>query len=213
MSIVYDLIAVVASAIITVIAKLGYTGVVALMALESAGFALPSEIIMPFAGYLALTGEFTLFGAAFAGALGCLIGSLGAYWVSAVKGRPWLERYGRYVLFSKKDLALGDRAFARWGDAIIFTGRLMPVVRTYISFPAGIARMNLLRFSWYTFVGSLIWTYLLAWIGFRLGAQWPSVRAVFERFDWVIGLLLLGGIVWWLRRQLLARAEERSLPP
>ncbi len=202
MGIVYDLIAAVASAIITVIATFGYLGVVALMALESAGFPLPSEIIMPFAGYLVLTGQFTLPGAALAGALGCLVGSLGAYWVSAAKGRPWLERYGRFVLFSRRDLALADRSFARWGDAIVFVGRLMPVVRTYISFPAGVARMNLRRFSWYTFVGSLIWTYLLAWIGLRLGAEWASIRAVFERFDLVIAMLLLAGVVWWVRRAL-----------
>ncbi len=208
MTFIYQVIAAVASAIIAIIATLGYGGVVVLMALESAGFALPSEIIMPFAGYLALTGRFTLFGAAFAGALGCLLGSLGAYWVSVVRGRPWLERYGRYVFFSKRDLALGDRAFARWGDVIIFAGRLMPVVRTYISFPAGIARMNLLRFSWYTFVGSFIWTYLLAWIGLRLGAKWPSIRAVFERFDWVIGLILLGGIAWWVIRHFRTRDAE-----
>ncbi len=197
MTILYEVVGRVATLIIQIIATLGYGGVGLLMAFESAGVALPSEIIMPFAGYLVLSGRFTLFGAALAGALGCLAGSLGAYWISAVLGRAWLERYGRYILFSRRDLALADRVFARWGDAIVFIGRLMPVVRTYISFPAGVARMNLPRFSWYTFVGSLIWTYLLAWIGLRLGAQWPSIRAAFERFDWVIGLLLLAGLFWW----------------
>lgn len=200
MPILYEVVGRVATLIIEVIGALGYAGVALLMALESAGVALPSEIIMPFAGYLVLTGRFTLFGAALAGAIGCLAGSLGAYWVSAALGRAWLERYGRYVLFSKRDLALADRVFARWGDAIVFVGRLMPVVRTYISFPAGVSRMNVLRFSWYTFVGSLIWTYLLAWIGLRLGARWASIRAIFERFDWVIGLLLLGGLIWWIVR-------------
>ncbi len=194
-----------ASFIITSIATLGYGGIIFLMALESCGMPLPSEIIMPFSGYLVLLGRFTLMGAAVAGAVGCLVGSLAGFWVSAVGGRPLLERYGRYVLFSKHDLALADRWFARWGDIIVFVGRLLPVVRTFISFPAGIARMNLLRFSIYTFVGSLIWTYLLAWIGLRLGAQWASIQPVFERFQGVIVVLLLGGLVWWVRRHLRVR--------
>ncbi len=91
------------------------------------------------------------------------------------------------------------------GDIIVFVGRLLPVVRTFISFPAGIARMNLLRFSIYTFVGSLIWTYLLAWIGLRLGAQWASIQPGFERLEGVIVVLLLGGLVWWVRRHLRVR--------
>jgi len=199
------LIAAVGSFIINTISALGYAGVVILMALESAGFPLPSEIIMPFSGYLVLTGRFTLFGAALAGAVGCLVGSLGAYWVSAVGGRQLLERYGRYVLISKHDLALADRWFARWGGAAVFVGRLLPVVRTYISFPAGIARVGLWRFSLYTFIGSLIWTYLLAWIGLRLGERWASIRRAFEGFEVLIVLVLLVGIVWGVRRQLRVR--------
>ena len=199
------LIAAVGSFIINTISALGYAGVVILMALESAGFPLPSEIIMPFSGYLVLTGRFTLFGAALAGAVGCLVGSLGAYWVSAVGGRQLLERYGRYVLISKHDLALADRWFARWGGAAVFVGRLLPVVRTYISFPAGIARVDLWRFSLYTFIGSLIWTYLLAWIGLRLGERWASIRRAFEGFEVLIVLVLLVGMVWWVRRHLRVR--------
>lgn len=199
------LIAAVGSFIIDTISALGYGGVVMLMALESAGIPLPSEIIMPFSGYLVLTGRFTLSGAALAGAVGCLVGSLGAYWVSAVGGRRLLERYGRYVLISKHDLALADRWFARWGSATVFVGRLLPVVRTYISFPAGIARVGLWRFSLYTFIGSLIWTYLLAWIGLRLGVRWASIRRAFEGFEVLIVLVLLAGIVWWVRRHLGTR--------
>lgn len=199
------LIAAVGSFIINTISALGYAGVVILMALESAGIPLPSEIIMPFSGYLALTGRFTLFGAALAGAVGCLVGSLGAYWVSAAGGRRLLERYGRYVLISQHDLAMADRWFARWGGAAVFVGRLLPVVRTYISFPAGIARVGLWRFSLYTFIGSLIWTYLLAWIGLRLGERWASIRRAFEGFEVLIVLVLLAGIVWWVRRHLRVR--------
>lgn len=191
--------------IITTIDSMGYPGVVILMAFESAGFPLPSEVIMPFSGYLALTGRFTLVGAALAGGLGCLLGSLGAYWVSAVGGRPLLERYGRYVLISRHDLAMADRWFARWGNAIVFIGRLLPIVRTYISFPAGVARVGLWRFSIYTFVGSVIWSYLLAWIGLRLGERWASIRRTFEGFEIVIALVLMAGIVWWVRRHFRLR--------
>lgn len=191
--------------IITTIDSMGYPGIVILMAFESAGFPLPSEVIMPFSGYLALTGRFTLVGAAVAGGLGCLLGSLGAYWVSAVGGRPLLERYGRYVLISRHDLAMADRWFARWGNAIVFIGRLLPIVRTYISFPAGVARVGLWRFSIYTFVGSVIWSYLLAWIGLRLGERWASIRRTFEGFEIVIALVLMVGIVWWVRRHFRLR--------
>ncbi len=208
MDALFDALAAISGVIINSIATLGYAGVVVLMALESSGFPFPSEIIMPFSGYLVLTGRFTLVGAALAGAVGCLVGSLAAFWVSAVGGRPLLERYGRYVLFSKHDLAIADRGFARRGNLIVFVGRLLPVIRTYISFPAGIARMNLWRFAVYTFVGSLIWTYFLAWLGLRLGAQWASIRHVFEQFDVVIGILLLAGIVWWARRHLRVRDLE-----
>jgi membrane protein DedA with SNARE-associated domain len=193
------------SFIVGAIATLGYPGVVILMAFESAGVPLPSEVIMPFSGYLALTGRFTLWGAALAGGLGCLLGSLAAYWASAVGGRPLLERYGRYILISRHDLALADRWFARWGDATVFVGRLLPIVRTYISFPAGVARVGLWRFSFYTFVGSVIWSYLLAWIGMRLGERWASIREAFEGFELVIALLLVAGIIWWIRRHLRVR--------
>lgn len=192
------------------IGALGYAGVVFLMALESAGIPLPSEVIMPFSGYLALTGRFTLFNASLAGAVGCLLGSLAAYWVSAAGGRPLLERYGRYVLISRHDLAMADRWFGRWGGATVFVGRLLPAVRTYISFPAGVARVGLWRFSLYTFVGSLLWCYLLAWIGFRLGERWASIRRAFEGFEILIAAVILAGIVWWVWRHLRLRDAPAS---
>ncbi len=205
MDLVNSLLAAAGSFIVTSIATLGYAGVMVLMAFESAGVPLPSEVIMPFSGYLVLSGRFTLLGAALAGAVGCLVGSLAGFWVSAVGGRPLLERYGRYVLFSRHDLAIADRSFTRWGEIIVFVGRLLPIVRTFISFPAGIARMNLWRFSVYTFIGSLIWTYLLAWIGLQLGAQWTAIRPIFEQLEIVVVILLLVGIVWWVRRHLRVR--------
>jgi membrane protein DedA with SNARE-associated domain len=206
--IISQVIAELSKFIINTISLLGYSGVVVLMALESCGFPLPSEIIMPFSGYLVLTGRFTLFGAALAGAVGCLVGSLAAYWISIRGGRPLLERYGRYVLISRHDLSLADRWFARWGDAIVFIGRLLPVIRTYISFPAGVARMRLPQFSIYTLVGSFIWTYLLAWIGLRLGENWETIRHAFRGFDVIIAILLVAGAVWWIVRHLRVRELE-----
>src|SRR5215467_10089239 len=138
--------------IVATISALGYSGIVLLMAIESACIPLPSEIIMPFSGYLVSTGELNLWGVAVAGAVGCVLGSLVAYYVGLFGGRPLVLRYGRYLLVSHHDLELADRWFARHGDITIFVGRLLPVVRTFIAFPAGVARMALGKFVAYTFV-------------------------------------------------------------
>src|ERR1700730_16290862 len=139
--------------IVATISRLGYAGVVLLMGIESACIPLPSEIIMPFSGYLVYTGQFNLWLVGIAGAFGCVVGSLVAYWVGMYGGRPLIEKYGRYVLISHQDLDLADRWFDRYGEAIIFTSRLLPAIRTFIAFPAGVARMNLTRFIVYTFAG------------------------------------------------------------
>jgi membrane protein DedA with SNARE-associated domain len=196
------LIAALAAAIISVISRLGYGGIVLLMAIESACIPLPSEIIMPFSGFLVFKGEMQLSVVALAGAAGCLLGSWVAYALGAWGGRPLIEAYGRYVLISHHDLDLADRWFARHGDITIFVGRLLPVVRTFIAFPAGVARMPLWRFSVYTFAGSLIWCWALAWIGKKLGENWDTLGVYFHRFDALIGAILVAGIVWYVRRHL-----------
>src|ERR1700675_3224663 len=140
--------------IVATISRLGYAGIVLLMAIESACIPLPSEIIMPFSGYLVYTGRFNLWAVGVAGAFGCVLGSLVAYWVGMYGGRPLIEKYGKYVLISHHDLDLADRWFARFGEIIVFGSRLLPVIRTFIAFPAGVARMNLKRFIVYTFLGS-----------------------------------------------------------
>ncbi len=196
------LIAALAAAIIAVISRLGYGGIVLLMAIESACIPLPSEIIMPFSGFLVFKGEMQLSVVALAGAAGCLLGSWVAYALGAWGGRPLIEAYGRYVLISHHDLDLADRWFARHGDITIFVGRLLPVVRTFIAFPAGVARMPLWRFSVYTFAGSLIWCWALAWIGKKLGENWDTLGVYFHRFDALIGAILVAGIVWYVRRHL-----------
>src|SRR5467141_4622695 len=187
------LIAVLAGFIIWVISSTGYFGVLLLMAIESACIPLPSEVIMPFSGYLVYTGQFNLWIVTLAGAVGCVLGSLVAYWVGMYGGRPVIEKYGRYVLISHHDLDLADRWFGRYGEAIIFSSRLLPVIRTFIAFPAGVARMNLTRFVIYTFAGSLPWCLGLAYVGQKLGEQWdkdPRLKSLFHRFDFVIGIAI-----------------------
>ncbi|MBU6509091.1 MAG: DedA family protein [Gammaproteobacteria bacterium] len=196
------LIALVAGFIISTISVLGYGGIVLLMAIESACIPLPSEIIMPFSGYLVLRGDLNLWLVAVAGAVGCVLGSLVAYWVGAVGGRPLVEKYGRYILVSRHDLDIADRWFQRRGDIIILIGRLLPLVRTFIAFPAGVARMSMAKFILYTFIGSFIWCWVLAWIGLRLGAHWDTLGPWFHRFDTVIVVLVVLGFIWYLWRHL-----------
>lgn len=189
--------------IIATISALGYSGIVLLMAIESACIPLPSEVIMPFSGYLVSTGRFNLWAVGFAGAFGCVLGSLVAYWVGMYGGRPLIERYGRYVLISGHDLDLADRWFARHGQIIIFTSRLLPVIRTFIAFPAGVARMNLWRFIVYTFAGSLPWCLGLAYVGQKLGERWnkdETLQTLFHRFDFVIGIVGVLAVGWWVWR-------------
>ncbi len=184
-----------------VIGTLGYAGIAALMGIESACVPLPSEIIMPFAGYLVYTGHFSLFWAATAGAIGCNLGSVIAYWVGAAGGRPLVMRYGRWVLMSHHDLDRMTRFFEKYGTITVLLGRLLPVVRTFIAFPAGVARMPQLRFHIYTFIGSWPWCYALAYVGMKLGQAWdtdPRFHEWFHRFHLVVEIGLLVAIVWFV---------------
>ena len=200
------LLAALAAFIIGVISTLGYGGIVLLMAVESACIPLPSEIIMPFSGYLVFRGELLLWGVALAGAAGCVLGSLAAYYLGARGGRPLVERYGPYLLISAHDLELADRWFARHGDITVLVGRLLPVVRTFIAFPAGVARMSLGKFVAYTFLGSFIWCWALAWVGLHLGEHWDTLGVYFHRFDVVVVLAIIAAALWWLWRHLHQRA-------
>ena len=187
--------------VIAVISQAGYPGIVLLMGIESACIPLPSEIIMPFSGYLVYTGRFKLAWVALAGAVGCNVGSLVAYYVGALGGRPLAEKYGRYVLVTRHDLELADRWFARYGDWAVFFARLLPVVRTFIALPAGVARMNFLRFNIYTFLGSLPWCLALAYAGLKLGERWTILRAYFHRFDTAILILIVIAGAWFVRNR------------
>ncbi len=197
-------------------AALGYFGIAILMGIESACIPLPSELIMPYAGALSDPGvrdalgaqygvhlaPFNLIIAAFAGALGCNLGSELAYWVGATGGRKAIERYGKYVLVSKHELAIADRWFAKRGDIIVLVARLLPVIRTFIAFPAGVARMNRVKFHVYTFAGSLPWCLVLAFVGQRLGAELlkptSPLKHFMHRFDAVIATVIVAAGVWFV---------------
>jgi membrane protein DedA with SNARE-associated domain len=205
-----EIIDLVSQFVINLISSLGYSGVVIAMTIESACIPLPSEIILPFSGFLVYEGKFNLWLAGSAGTLGCLIGSLIAYFVGMKGGRPLVEKYGKYILISHHDLDLADRWFKKYGEATIFFSRLLPIVRTFISFPAGVAKMNLWRFSLYTVIGSFPWCVGLVYVGQRLGAHWEKIRGYFHRFDLVIGIILIAGIVWYVWRHLRNLKKEKS---
>ncbi len=182
-----------------------WPGVVGLMAIESAGIPFPSEIIMPVSGWILVknaghSASFVLV-AAFYGALGNLIGSVVAYWVAAKGGLPLLKRYGKYLLITGHDLDRAHRWFAKYGDWAIFFSRLLPVVRTFISFPAGVARMNIYKFIIYTFVGSYLWSLGLAFGGYKLGEQWDKIRDVMRPFDIPILIAFFLLLLLYIRRQ------------
>lgn len=207
------IISILSSFIIATISSLGYGGIVLLMAIESACIPLPSEIIMPFSGYLVSRGEMNLWLVGIAGAVGCVVGSIVAYYIGMYGGRPFIEKYGRYILLSRHDLDLADRWFAKYGEAIVFISRLLPAVRTFIAFPAGVARMNMTRFIVYTFAGSLPWCLGLAYVGQKLGEQWDkdeTLKTWFHRFDFVIGIVGVLAVSWWIWRHIKHSRPEKA---
>ena len=202
------LMSLVVTPIVDVVSMAGYAGIVALMAVESACIPLPSEVIMPFAGYLVSIGQMSLPSAATAGAIGCNIGSTIAYYVAARGGRAAFQRWGSYVLISPSDLDRAERFFDRYGAATVFVGRLLPVVRTFIAFPAGLGRMPMLKFQIYTFLGSWPWCFALAWIGYVLGDRWhsdPAMRDFFHRFDVAIAVVIVAAAVCFVWSRWRAR--------
>jgi len=198
--------------IVAVIAAMGYGGIVLLMAIESACIPLPSEVIMPFSGYLVTTGRFGLNLVAVAGAFGCLLGSGVGYYLGATGGRWVLERYGRYVLIAPHELETAERFFERWGAPAVFFSRLLPVVRTFIAFPAGVARMRLLPFAFYTLAGSYLWCLGLAYAGMQLGKHWPALGPYFHRFDGLAALATLAAGLWLTYNRLSSR-NTADFPP
>ena len=179
----------------------GYFSVMILMALQSACIPIPSEVIMPLAGYALASTQGQLVILATLASLASNIGSIPAYWIGARGGRPMVERFGGYVLLSRRDLDLCEHFFAKYGSITVLVGRMLPIVRTFIALPAGIAKMNQFRFHLYPFIGSWPWCYALAYVGMRLGAQWntnPQFKAIFHKFHLGVEVLLLVGVIWFV---------------
>jgi membrane protein DedA with SNARE-associated domain len=179
----------------------GYPAVILLMAIQSACIPIPSEVIMPLAGYALAHSQLELIILATVASLASNLGSIPAYWVGARGGRPMVERYGSFVLLSRHDLDRVDQFFSRFGSIAVLLGRMLPIVRTFIAFPAGVAKMNQLRFHMYTFIGSWPWCYALAWVGMKLGATWntdPRFKAIFHRFHLAVELVIIAAFVWFV---------------
>lgn len=197
-----ELIESVVRIITNAISAMGYWGIGIGMAIESANIPLPSEVILPYGGYLVSTGRLEFYRAVMAGTVGGTVGSALSYYLGLRGGRPFLVKYGRYFGFSIKHLDMADRWFARYGEATVFFTRLMPIVRTFISLPAGIAGMDFKKFVIYTFAGSLPWSILLTYIGLKLGQNWKAIEPWFHRLDILIALGILAAIFYiWKKRR------------
>lgn len=198
------------------ISSFGYVGVTFLMALESACIPVPSEIVMPFSGYLVYLAEqpgydgtvMTLAGVSLAGAIGCTLGSIAAYWVGKHAGRAFVLKYGKYILLSEKHLVMAERWFEKYGEAATFISRLLPVIRTFISLPAGIAKMDFKKFVFYSFVGSLPWTFMLAYVGYVLGPSWEDIMDVFHKLDLLVVAGAIAIVVWYVWKIWNGKADQ-----
>ena len=199
-----------------VLNAIGWGGVVIIMALESANIPIPSEVTMPLAGWMLVQAQgLSLWRAVLdgglLGALGCTIGSVLSYALGYYGGRPLLEKYGRYILVREEDLVKADKWFARWGDWATFISRVLPIVRTFISFPSGVVKIPIVRFIIFTFVGSFIWTGALAAAGYALGSQWEVIRTAMRPFDIPIAIVILGAGAWYVYHHIKNFREANSL--
>jgi len=187
--------------------RFGYVGVVIAMTIESCAIPLPSELILPFAGWSVSRGlvepltssPWSYWGAVVAGVLGNTLGSLASYAIGAYGGRPLVERYGKYVLISAHDLELAERWFGRFGEVTVFFSRMLPLVRTFISVPAGIARMPLWRFTLFSVLGAIPWVMLLVWGGMQLGDHWLELKQSLKGLDYLVAALIVAAVgvfVW-----------------
>lgn len=194
--------------IISFINQTSYLGIFFLMLAESACIPIPSEIIMPFSGFAVASGNLDFLKVVIAGTLGNLAGSVLAYFVGSLKGYSFLERYGKYFLISKKDLQKSQEFFEKYGQATVFFSRLLPIIRTFISLPAGVAKMNFQKFVLYTSVGSFIWSAFLVFLGIKMGSKWSLILDYFHKFDLLVGVVLMSGIVFYIWSHLKKLKEE-----
>ena len=197
------------SIIISIIDSTGYAGIFVLMALEGSFIPIPSEIILPFSGYLVFEGRFSLYLVAFLGALGNIAGTLFSYSISRYVGISFLHKYGKYVFVTRGDIDFAQRLFEKYGAPIIFVTRLIPGIRGFVAIPAGVARMKIVPFVAYVFTGSFIYSLALTYVGVVAGENWDILEPYFHKFDWVVVTLLVIGVIWWIRRHISKMKNEK----
>ena len=202
---IHELIDPLLQAVRDTVAQWGYLGIVVMMAIESANIPLPSEAIMPAAGILVQQGKMNLHLAALAGAVGCLVGSVPSYLLGLYGGRPFLEKYGRWLLLKARDLDVAENWVNKYGDIIFFICRMLPIVRTFISFPAGVLRAHFAMFCLFTFVGSLIWCYFLTYVGIKFGENMQLFTDIWHKFDLAIAIIVAAGISYYLYHHIVRR--------
>ena len=211
MSITFEILKPIIDFVISIISGLGYPGIFLLMILESALIPIPSEIIMPFSGFLVSKGTFDPISVVLAGTFGNLVGSILTYYLGIKAGRAFILKYGKYILFKKSHLEFTEELFEKYGDKISFFCRLLPAVRTYISLPCGVGKANFVKFSIYTFLGSLIWNSMLTYVGILLGNNWKNIDKYAIYLDIVAACVIVGFIIWFvvkLRRRNKSRQES-----
>lgn len=194
------------------ISLLGYVGIALLMAIESANVPLPSEFILPYAGFLVQQGKLNFHLAAFAGAVGCVLGSVPSYLIGLFGGRSFLIKHGKWLLLSEHDLDVAERWVTKYGDMAFFICRMLPVVRTFISLPAGILQANFYPFLIYTFIGSLIWSYGLVYVGIIFGENLEAFREIWHKFDYaIVGVLVVLGVLYLWKHFKYIRKDQQKV--
>jgi membrane protein DedA with SNARE-associated domain len=194
----------------TIISKTGYLGISFLMTLESMFMPVPSEAVMPFAGFLWFEHKFTFWGIVLASTLGSIIGSLISYYIGAYGGRPFVRKFGKYFLLNEHHLEKTEQFFKKRGEITIFISRFIPVVRHLISIPAGFGRMNLAKFSIYTIIGAGLWNAFLTWLGYHLGSNWETIRKYSEIIDIILVILIIAVIVLFIYKQRQRRKANNN---
>jgi len=196
-----QIITTISSWALNIIDTIGYNGIFFLSLIESAGIPVPSEIVLPFSGFLSFTGRFNFWVVVVTATLANYAGSVILYYIGKCGGRWILEKYGRYILISNHDLVIGDMWFHRHGAKVTFWGRLLPIVRTFISLPAGVMRMNFKKFSLYTFSGALPWNAALAYVGYITGDNWDILKKYFHIADYVIAILVIFFVILFIYKK------------
>lgn len=193
------MIEILSNIIIQIISEFGYFAITFLMFLESALVPVPSEVVMPFSGFVSLSGNLNFWLVVLFGTIGQMLGSIFIFFIGKWEGRHLLEKYGKYVLIRAKDIHYADRMFEKHGEQIVFFGRVIPVVRTFISLPAGVSKMKFLKFALYSFLGIVPWTLGLTWLGVKMGENWTELKKYFHILDFVVGGVIIVFALFYIR--------------